>query len=74
MLVHLLGYWIVGIPLGALLCFKSGWGVTGYWIGLCVGLVLIGTILVFSWVRLTKQLNAGESLPAATAKSFSIAD
>ena len=74
MLVHLLGYWIVGIPLGALLCFKSGWGVTGYWIGLCVGLVLIGTILVFSWVRLTKQLNVGESLPAATAKSFSIAD
>ncbi len=57
MLVHLFGYWIVGIPLGAVLCFKSGWGVTGYWIGLCVGLVLIGSILVVAWMRMTRQLN-----------------
>lgn len=62
MLVHLLGYWMVGIPLGAVLCFKSGWGVTGYWISLCVGLVLIGSILVFAWVRMIQQLNAGEGI------------
>jgi MATE family multidrug resistance protein len=58
MLVHLLGYWIIGVPLGAALCFKVGWGATGFWIGLCVALVLIGSILVFAWMRLIKQLSA----------------
>ncbi len=75
MYVHLLGYWVLGIPLGAYLCFKNGWGVTGYWIGLCVGLVLIGSILVFAWVRMTRQLTAGENPGMAKgARSFSAAD
>jgi MATE family multidrug resistance protein len=58
MLVHLLGYWMIGVPLGAMLCFKIGWGATGFWIGLCVGLILIGSILVFAWMRMIKQLTA----------------
>ena len=57
MLVHLLGYWMIGVPLGATLCFKTGWGATGFWIGLCVALILIGSILVFAWMRLRKQLS-----------------
>jgi MATE family multidrug resistance protein len=60
MLVHLLGYWIIGVPLGAALCFKVGWGATGFWIGLCVALVLIGSILVFAWMRMIKQLTTTE--------------
>src|SRR5205085_5560654 len=60
MLVHLLGYWIIGVPLGAMFGFKIGWGATGFWIGLCVGLVLIGSILVFAWIRLIRQLTAAE--------------
>jgi MATE family multidrug resistance protein len=61
MLVHLLGYWIIGVPLGAALCFKVGWGATGFWIGLCVALVLIGSILVFAWMRMIKQLTMTEA-------------
>jgi MATE family multidrug resistance protein len=61
MLVHLLGYWIIGVPLGAALCFKAGWGATGFWIGLCVALVLIGSILVFAWMRMIKQLTMTEA-------------
>jgi MATE family multidrug resistance protein len=70
MLVHLLGYWMIGVPLGAILCFKIAWGATGFWIGLCVGLVLIGSILVFAWMRLIQQLTATEGpfqLSAAAA-------
>ncbi len=74
MLVHLLGYWIIGIPLAATLCFKVGWGATGFWIGLCVALVVIGSILVFAWIRLTRQLNAtgdaeGVSKPGVRAQA-----
>ncbi|HXB22063.1 MAG TPA: MATE family efflux transporter [Candidatus Solibacter sp.] len=57
MLVHLLGYWMIGVPLGATLCFKAGWGATGFWAGLCLALILIGSILVLAWMRLIKQLS-----------------
>lgn len=61
MIVHLFGYWIIGLPIGAVLCFKSGWGAIGLWIGLCVGLILIGSILVFAWMRLIKQLTSTDA-------------
>jgi multidrug resistance protein, MATE family len=51
MLCHLIGYWIVGLPLGALLCFKFGMGAPGLWIGLSAGLVAIGIVLVEVWRR-----------------------
>jgi Na+-driven multidrug efflux pump len=33
------------------LCFPRGWGVVGLWVGLTLGLVLIGTVLVGVWYR-----------------------
>jgi multidrug resistance protein, MATE family len=51
MLANLFGYWIVGLPVGALLCFKLGQGAVGMWIGLCVALILIGSILALVWRR-----------------------
>ena len=51
MICHLLGYWGVGLPLGYLLCFRAGWGAFGMWIGLCVALILIGSVLVGLWAR-----------------------
>jgi MATE family multidrug resistance protein len=68
MIVHLFGYWIIGLPIGAMLCFKTGWGAIGLWIGLCVGLILIGSILVFAWMRMIKQLaSTNPSLRLVTA-------
>lgn len=55
-LVHLLGYWIAGMPLGFFLCFKLGWGAPGFWIGLCIALISIGCILLTVWQRLIKRL------------------
>src|SRR5579863_3683328 len=51
MLCHLCFYWLVGLPLGALLCFDWGWGAPGMWAGLSVALILIGSALLYFWRR-----------------------
>jgi len=33
MLCHLFFYWCVGLPVGAYLCFRMGWGAAGLWAG-----------------------------------------
>ena len=49
MLANLVGYWVIGLPLGAFLCFKLKLGAVGMWTGLCLALVLIGSALVGVW-------------------------
>ncbi len=49
MLANLVAYWFIGLPLGCLLCFRFGWGALGIWIGLCIGLMIIGTALLLAW-------------------------
>ncbi len=51
MLANFLAYWLIGLPLGYLLCFRFGWGAVGVWIGLCIGLVIIGSALLVAWHR-----------------------
>lgn len=51
MLTSLAGHWGVGLPLAYLACFPMGWGVQGLWVGLAVGLVLIGIVLLLVWSR-----------------------
>ncbi|OLB21579.1 MAG: hypothetical protein AUH15_08755 [Acidobacteriales bacterium 13_2_20CM_55_8] len=51
MLANLVAYWFLGLPLGCVLCFSLGWGALGIWIGLCVGLMIIGTALLIAWHR-----------------------
>ena len=51
MLANLVAYWFIGLPFGSLLCFYFGWGALGIWIGLCAGLVLIGTFLLWTWQK-----------------------
>ena len=49
MIVNLVGYWILGLPLGLSLCFALGWGVYGLWIGLTLALVVIASGLLWRW-------------------------
>lgn len=49
MLFNLLGHWFVGLPVGYVLCFWRGWGVMGLWVGLSLGMALIGASLVGVW-------------------------
>jgi multidrug resistance protein, MATE family len=58
MLCHLLAYWVIGLPLGAWLCFRRGWGVIGLWIGLSLALILIGVVLLMAWRRAVRTLAA----------------
>jgi MATE family multidrug resistance protein len=46
MLVNLLGYWTLGIPVSYLLCFRLGFGPTGLWWGLVLGLGVVATVLL----------------------------
>ncbi|HWX55684.1 MAG TPA: MATE family efflux transporter [Verrucomicrobiae bacterium] len=58
MLANLIGYWAIGLPLGALLCFTLKLGAVGMWVGLCLALVLIGSVLVLVWRRTVTSLLA----------------
>ena len=49
MFANFVAYWLIGIPLGYLLCFRLGWGALGVWIGLCTGLTIVGSALLISW-------------------------
>jgi multidrug resistance protein, MATE family len=56
MICHFMGYWVIGLPLGSLLCFGYGKGAPGLWSGLSVGLILIGIVLVEVWRRRCAKL------------------
>ncbi len=43
---NLLGYWVLGLPIGGWLAFRAGWGLHGIWWGLCFGLFVVATSLV----------------------------
>lgn len=51
MITNLAGHWLLGLPVGYTLCFIVGYGVIGLWIGLSVGLIVVGVILLAIWAR-----------------------
>jgi multidrug resistance protein, MATE family len=58
MLCHFTAYWLIGLPLGAWLCFRRNWGALGLWIGLSLALILIGIVLLMVWRRTTLGFGA----------------
>jgi MATE family multidrug resistance protein len=58
MLCHLTAYWVIGLPLGAWLCFRRGWGAFGLWSGLSLALILIGIVLLWTWRRAVRKFAA----------------
>lgn len=56
MVINLIGHWFLGLPVGYILCFRYGWGVTGLWIGFSVGLVFTALILLAVWTRRSRHL------------------
>ena len=61
MIVNVIGHWVFGLPSGYALCFVFGWGVTGLWVGLSIGLVIAGMALTVEWGRRTRHILAATS-------------
>ncbi len=61
MITHLLAYWVVGLPLGWVLCFRLGYGAPGMWSGLCLALILAGIVLSAAWYRAVASGQSGQT-------------
>lgn len=57
MLSHLVGHWAIGLPLGYVLCFRSGWGVPGLWVGFTSGIIFVALLLAAIWFRRVSVLS-----------------
>ncbi|MGZ8458122.1 MAG: MATE family efflux transporter [Gemmatirosa sp.] len=56
MIVNVVGFWLVGLPIGAWLGLRRGMGPAGLWLGLVAGLVAVGVVLALR----VRQRLAGE--------------
>ena len=57
MLANLIGHWLIALPIAAFGGFTLGYGVVGLWVGLSVGLTLVGLFLVVVWTRAVRRLQ-----------------
>ncbi|HUI53653.1 MAG TPA: MATE family efflux transporter [Bryobacteraceae bacterium] len=70
MLAHLVGYWVVGLPVAYVLCFPLRWNAPGIWVGLCAALILIGSTLVMVWRRAIRiaAISSSRREPSAISR------
>jgi MATE family multidrug resistance protein len=64
LIVQIVGYWIIGLPIGYVLAFRRHGGAVGLWLGLCAGLIIAGVTLTLIWRHTTRKLvseSASES-------------
>jgi MATE family multidrug resistance protein len=67
MLITIVAYWLVGLPLGAVLGFRLELGARGMWIGMIAGLTAAALLLALRYRAISRRLPAalaGESAPA----------
>jgi len=50
LLFALVGYWVVGLGIGAWLAFAADWKGVGIWIGLASGLAAVAVLMLARWV------------------------
>ena len=56
LVAHLVCYWVIGLPLGVLLCFHVHLGAAGLWLGLLIALTGAAIVLITVWRRSVKYL------------------
>jgi MATE family multidrug resistance protein len=64
MVSNLAGHWLLGLPLGYVLCFVLGHGVVGMWLGLSAGLMAVGIVLLATWRYRARSLSLSVPSPA----------
>jgi MATE family multidrug resistance protein len=57
MFANLVGHWLVGLPVGAVLCFGLAWQAVGIWTGLSLGLIFVAIVLLVAWRRSTRRMD-----------------
>ena len=65
MIVNLVAHWLIGLPTGYVLCFVVGWGVYGLWVGLSLGLIIVGVILLYVWTQKIRDYREGGAVRLA---------
>ena len=68
MMMNVIGHWVLGLPAGYVLCFWMGWGVSGLWVGLSIGLIFVALALTLVWAQRTRaprDMHAPGLHPAA---------
>ena len=55
LVIQLIGYWVIGVPVGWWLGFHRHWGAVGLWIGLALGLIFAGFALTGAWWRVVRR-------------------
>lgn len=55
LIANLTGHYVIGLPLGALLAFRFGYGAPGLWWGLSAGLTAVAVGLTVRFVRLSAR-------------------
>ncbi|MBD3223140.1 MAG: MATE family efflux transporter [Caldithrix sp.] len=56
MIITFIAYWVVALPVGYILGFKAGQGVTGVWLGLLAGLTTAAILLNIRFHFMTKSI------------------
>jgi MATE family multidrug resistance protein len=69
MVCNLVGHWIIGLPVGYLLCFRTPLRILGIWIGLSVGLIAVGGVLLALWARHVRRLEASQAIGPAESRA-----
>ncbi|WP_266364764.1 MATE family efflux transporter [Tellurirhabdus rosea] len=59
--ITLFAYWVMGLPVSYVMCFKVGLGAAGIWVGLLAGLSVAAVLLTVRFFRLVKRLRLAES-------------
>jgi MATE family multidrug resistance protein len=50
LLFALIGYWVVGLGIGAWLAFARDWKGVGIWVGLASGLAVVAALMLMRWL------------------------
>jgi MATE family multidrug resistance protein len=73
-LSNFVGYWLLGLPLGAWLAFSAGFGIAGVWWGLSAGLLVVATWLTLLALRSSAPLPLAAVEPAAPPTRVRVAN
>jgi len=70
MIFTFVGYWGIGIGIGAWLAFAKGWQGQGIWTGLAIGLAIVAVLMIWRWTRrdrlnLLPEISRGGGPPKA---------